>query len=102
MARTSPVAYLVIWLVLLGLTALTFALSGAPLGAWHVPVALLIAATKSALVLAFFMHLKDHSPVNRAFFLLSLVFVALLIAGVLADVATRLPTANPDFGLPLE
>ncbi len=100
-AHGSPLGYVAIWLVLLGLTALTFALHKAPLGAWHVPVALTIATAKSALVVAFFMHLKDHSPVNRAFFLLSLVFVALLITGVVTDALTRLPSTNPDF-LPLE
>jgi cytochrome c oxidase subunit IV len=101
-AHGSLLSYVIIWVILLALTALTYALSKAPLGNWHVPVALMIAGTKSALVITFFMHLKDHSPVNRAFFLLSLVFVVLLISGVLSDVATRLPTANPDFGAPME
>ena len=101
-AHGSPLTYVVIWVALLVLTALTFGLSRAPLGGFHVPVALLIAMGKSTLVLMFFMHLKDHSAVNRAFFLLSLVFVTLLVSLTLADVATRLPSANPSGQLKME
>ncbi|MGQ0505591.1 MAG: cytochrome C oxidase subunit IV family protein [Myxococcaceae bacterium] len=96
-AHGSLGLYVVIWLVLLGLTGLTYVLAKAPLHSWHVPVALGIASTKSLLVLAFFMHLKDHSAVNRAFFILSFVFVLTLLGGVIGDVVTRLPTANPNF-----
>jgi cytochrome c oxidase subunit IV len=87
--------YVLVWGGLLLLTVLTYVLSRAPLGSFHVPVALTIAGVKSALVLAFFMHLKDHPAINRAYLMLAVLLVALLASLLLADAATRFPSANP-------
>ena len=91
----SAVPYLVVWLALLGLTALTYLTGSMHLGAWALPVALTIAAVKSALVAVIFMHLNESSGATRLVFATALVFVALLIFFTVADVATRFKLATP-------
>ncbi len=88
--------YALVWVALLALTILTYALSRlhAP-GGWAVVIALTIAAAKGSLVALFFMHLWDQRGANRLVFLTSLVFVALLVGITLLDNATRFPLANP-------
>ncbi len=66
-------------------------------GAFHTPLAVIIATVKAFLVVWFFMHLSDHGSSNKVFFATSLFFVGLMIALIVADVATRLPSANPNF-----
>ncbi len=94
--RSHMPVYLGVWVALLVLTVVTYAVAKVHLpGAWAVAVALLIASLKGALVALFFMHLWDQRGANRLVFLTSLVFVALLIGLVIADNATRFPLANP-------
>lgn len=93
--------YFVILLALLGLTILTY-LTARPWDSMvpdmlHVPLALFIALVKATLVTWFFMHLNQHGPQNKAFFGVSIFFVALMIAMIVGDVASRNPTANPNF-----
>jgi cytochrome c oxidase subunit IV len=92
---SSPRSYLLVWIALLALTAATFLLSRYEAGRWSVAVALAIAATKSTLVVLFFMHLAEQKGSARLVFVTSLLFVALLIGFVIADVATRFSLANP-------
>ncbi len=88
--------YLVVWLVLLVLTVLTYVVARVHLpGVWAVVVALAIACVKGGAVALFFMHLWDQRGANRLVFGTSLVFVMLLIGLVIADNATRFPLANP-------
>jgi cytochrome c oxidase subunit 4 len=95
--RHSHVArYLIVWIALSVLTALTYGLSRFHIpGAWGVAVALGIATAKGALVALFFMHLWDQRGANRLVFVTSLVFVILLVGLVLSDNATRFPLSNP-------
>ncbi len=94
--RSHMPVYLGVWLALLVLTVVTYAVAKVHLpGAWAVTVALVIASAKGALVALFFMHLWDQRGANRLVFVTSLVFVALLIGLVIADNATRFPLANP-------
>jgi cytochrome c oxidase subunit 4 len=86
---------------LLALTLLTF-LSARELDAYiplmlRVPIAIGIAGVKAGLVIWFFMHLGEHAPTSRAYVIVALVLLTLMIGLVMADVATRLPTANPGF-----
>ncbi len=81
------------WLALALLTGLTFGLSHAALGAWALPIALAIAATKACVVALFFMHLWDQPGVSRLVPIVSVFFVALLAGLVVADVLTRFPLA---------
>jgi cytochrome c oxidase subunit IV len=93
--RHSAVPYVVVWIALLLFTALTYTTGTAHLGKWALPIALGIAATKSALVALIFMHLKDSSGATRLVFVTSLIFVALLLFFTVADVATRFRLATP-------
>lgn len=77
------------WGGLLVLTAVTFGLSFAPLGAAHPVAALLIAAAKAALVLAVFMELA-HARVSGQFALAcAVLLLTALIALAVADVLSR-------------
>ena len=57
---TSYRTYILVWLGLVILTGTTVSLAGMGLGRLAILSALLIAGTKSALVLAYFMHLKSE------------------------------------------
>ena len=87
--------YVVIWLILCFLTGLTVWTGRMHLGNWALPLALLIATTKSLLVLIFFMHLKEDKGVNRMVVAVAVVFVLLLLGITLTDVATRFKGATP-------
>jgi cytochrome c oxidase subunit 4 len=65
--------YILVWIGLVVFTGLTVVVSGVNLKALAVTVALGIAATKSILVLLYFMHLKYEPPLFR-----TLVFVVVL------------------------
>jgi cytochrome c oxidase subunit 4 len=88
--------YLVVWVGLLALTALTYAVRQTDMQEpWHLVAALVIAVVKASLVALFFMHLWDHAGATRLAVLTSVAFAALLIGLVLVDNATRFPYANP-------
>lgn len=106
MARTQPaqsasrehggiVRYVVVWGVLVLLTAITIVVGRFELGAASTAVALAIATAKAALVALFFMHLWDSEGENSLVIVVSLVLVGVLGAGVMADFSTRLPAALP-------
>jgi cytochrome c oxidase subunit 4 len=86
---TAVRTYLLVALVLLLLTGLTIGLAFLPLGAWHTPVALGIAATKALLVAWFFMHLRASRRITRLTALAGLFWLSILLAGTLDDVVTR-------------
>jgi cytochrome c oxidase subunit 4 len=65
--------YILVWIGLVVFTGLTVVVSGVDLKALAVTAALGIAATKSILVLFYFMHLKYEPPLFR-----TLVFVVVL------------------------
>jgi cytochrome c oxidase subunit IV len=86
---------------LLALTAVTF-VSARELDAFvpaaaRVPIALVIATLKGALVVWFFMHLGQHAATSRAYLAAALVLLTLMIGMIVADAATRLPTTNPNW-----
>jgi cytochrome c oxidase subunit 4 len=91
----SAVPYYLVWIALLFFTALTYVTGKQHLGQWALPLALVIACTKSLLVALIFMHLKDSSGTTRLVFATSLVFVGLLLFFTVADVATRFRPATP-------
>lgn len=74
---------------LLVLTSLTLGLSFAPLGPWHVPVALLIAAAKTLLVALVFMDLASQRAVNWLAILVALLLLAVFVGLSSLDVVTR-------------
>lgn len=84
--------YLVTFVALLVLTALSWVLAHVPLGDFELPIALVIALVKSGLVALFFMHLIEQRLSNRLTLLVSVTFLVIIIGFIAADVSTRLPT----------
>ncbi len=75
--------YVLVWLILLGLTITTVAVAGFNLGKFTLLIALFIAAVKSTFVVNIFMGLKFEQPIFKVFLgvaLLTLVSVFVLIA----------------------
>ena len=91
----SAVPYVIVWVALLFFTGLTYVTGTMHLGAWALPVAMTIATTKAAMVAIIFMHLRDSGAATRLVFMTSLIFVALLLALTVSDVATRFTLATP-------
>jgi cytochrome c oxidase subunit 4 len=86
---TAVRTYVLVALLLLLLTGLTISVAFLPLGDWHTPVALGIAATKALLVAWFFMHLRASRSITRLTALAGLFWLAIMLAGTLDDVITR-------------
>jgi cytochrome c oxidase subunit 4 len=74
---------------LLVLTSLTLGLSFAPLGSWHIPVALLIAGAKAVLVALVFMDLVAQRATNWIAIVVALLLLAVFIGLSSLDVLTR-------------
>lgn len=81
--------FVIIWALLGTLTALTVVASRIDLGAANVWVALLIAATKSALVIFFFMNLRQESRLFKVGLLAMLSILAIFIGLTFVDVLYR-------------
>jgi cytochrome c oxidase subunit 4 len=90
--------YAVVWAILLFFTVLTIVTGRINLGAANIFIALIIAVTKATLVVLFFMHLWDMGGVNRLVFVVSVLFLVVLIVGVFGDLTTRLPSSLPNGG----
>lgn len=75
--------YVLIWLILLGLTITTVAVAGIDLGKYTLFVALLIAAIKSGLVINIFMHIKYDDKIFKIF--LVVAFMTLMVAFALTS-----------------
>ncbi len=86
---TSIKVYLKVAVALFALTILTVTAHQLHLGAWAAPVAFLIASIKAALVLLWFMHLKDDSNQNRVIFACGFIFLFILFLFTSVDIATR-------------
>lgn len=74
---------------LIFLTILTVAVAYVPLGPLTIPVAIGIATAKAALVVLFFMALKDDNPVNALTFTIGIIMVVVFITFTLFDTAFR-------------
>ena len=97
--RHGPGRYFLIWALLLGFTVTTVVTGRMDLGAANLPLALTIASIKATLVVLFFMHLSESHGVNRLVFVVSILFVLVLMAGVFGDLLTRFPMSLPG-GIP--
>jgi len=88
--HVSPVSFYVkILFALFFLTGMTYAVSFADLGPASLPVAMLVAAIKATLVVAFFMHLKYDDRYNLFIFLGTLIFIAIFFGFTLFDLEAR-------------
>lgn len=80
--------------ILLILTVLTVTFHTMHLGSLAAPVAFIIATTKAILVMAYFMHLKYDSVINRVIFGTAFFFVTLLFVLCAIDIFTRIPVVS--------
>jgi cytochrome c oxidase subunit IV len=90
--------YILVWIALLLFTGITVWTGKTDLGAANIYVAMIIAVTKATLVVLFFMHLYDEGGVNRLVFVVSVLFLVVLLLGVFADLMWRLPISLPNEG----
>lgn len=81
--------YIIVWLMLLFLTAATVSVSYMQLGVFNAVAALLIASVKASLVALYFMHLRYEKELVWAFALFPIAFLALIIVGTLTDTLFR-------------
>lgn len=81
--------YILIWLGLVALTALTVALAGISLGRWVILTALTIASIKSAMVLFNFMHLHSEEKVFKVFVAVTVLTLAIFVVLTFFDYAFR-------------
>lgn len=81
--------YIIVWAVLLVMTAVTVWVSFFNLGLWNAGVALAIASFKAALVALYFMHLRHEIKLVLGFALFPLLILALIIVGTLTDTLYR-------------
>ncbi|HEV2401032.1 MAG TPA: cytochrome C oxidase subunit IV family protein [Candidatus Sulfotelmatobacter sp.] len=92
MAETvvSKKTYVVVWAVLMCLTALTGAISFINLGEWSTVVAIAIACGKASLVIAFFMHLwYEKQKTIWIWATVSVFWLTLLFVLTMNDYVTR-------------
>jgi cytochrome c oxidase subunit 4 len=85
-----------VFLGLIGLTALTTAAAFVDLGAFNTVVALAIAFSKMLLVILFFMGVRHSSGLVRIIIVAGFFWLALLIAFTMSDYRTRIWTPAPD------
>jgi cytochrome c oxidase subunit 4 len=88
--------YIYIFLALIGLTALTTAVAYVDLGPFNTVVALAIACTKMALVILFFMNVRNSSGLIRIIIIAAFFWFALLLAFTMSDYRTRTWTPAPE------
>lgn len=81
--------YILVWLSLVVFTGLTVVIAGVDLKALAVTVALSIAATKSILVLMYFMHLKYEPSLFRTLVVVVVIALATFIILTFLDILFR-------------
>ena len=82
-------SHTLVYVGLLILTGLTVAAAGIDVGAFNLPIAMLIASCKAGLVLAYFMHIKYEKTYIQAFVLGTSFFMFVVFCLTFADYATR-------------
>jgi cytochrome c oxidase subunit 4 len=81
--------YVMVWLGLVALTAVTASVAGLELGGITIVVALLIAISKSMLVGNYFMHLKFEKAVFKIFVAVCIITFLVIIILTFADLSFR-------------
>jgi len=84
-----PRVYVLVWLTLLALLAVTVSSAFVPLGWANTPVNLAISVTQAALVMLFSMHLRSAHPLLKVIAVIGFIGIAILIILSLFDVLTR-------------
>lgn len=81
--------YLLAYAALMALLGLTMLAAQFDLGAFNVAANLIIAAVKTGIVAWVYMHLREDTALTRFLAGAVIFWIALLIAGILIDTATR-------------
>lgn len=81
--------YIAVFVALLVLTGLTYAVSYMNLGPASLPVAMLVAFAKASLVCAYFMHLAYDDKYHVFIFLSTLIFVGIFFTVTMFDLNSR-------------
>jgi len=81
--------YILVWLGLLVFTGLTVTVAGMNLRNLSILIPLLIASSKSGLVLFFFMHLKYERMLFKIMLFVAVVTLAIFIGFIFFDVSYR-------------
>ena len=87
--RESFVTNVIVLVALVILTVLTVIAAYVPLGPLHVPVALLLAGAKSALVVMFYMHMRHGVRADWVVIGAGLLLIGVLIGMIMSDYDTR-------------
>jgi cytochrome c oxidase subunit IV len=85
-APRSARRYVLAWLALVGLTALSFGVDRLHLGSLSTAIALAVALVKAGIVFVVFMHLDREPFAVRFVAALNVAWVLLLCLGIAADV----------------
>lgn len=91
-AKHPPIplaTYVMIWVALLVLTAVTITAASLHLGGFSVLAAIFIATVKGVLVLLYFMHLKYEDRVFAGMLLLALFTLTIIMVLTFFDVLLR-------------
>ena len=81
--------YFIVWIALLVLTVVTVAVSYVDMKHVTVLTAMLIAATKSMLVLLYFMHIRFEKPLYSVMILAAMVTYGIFVALTFVDYLNR-------------
>jgi cytochrome c oxidase subunit 4 len=81
--------YVLVWLGLVGLTAVTVAVAGFNLGALTLITALSVATVKTILVVNYFMHIKFDNKVFKVFIAVCIVTLFIIMLLMIFDVIYR-------------
>jgi cytochrome c oxidase subunit 4 len=86
---SSIKSYVVIFLTLMVLTAVTIFAAYINLGPWNKVLALGIASFKATLVVLYFMHVKYASRMTKLIVVTGFFFLAILLAETMVDYGSR-------------
>ena len=86
---TSVRTYLLVFIALMVLTAITVLVAFQDFGAWNDVVALTIAVIKAGLVVLFFMHIYHSTRLSKLVVVSGLVWLVILIGLTLSDYLSR-------------
>jgi len=86
---TSYTTYIIVWVVLMILTATTVYVSYLDFGTLNIVIAMVVASIKATAVALFFMHLKFEDSITWAFAIFPLTLLALLFGMTVLDTFTR-------------
>lgn len=86
---TGNTTYIIVWIILMVLTAVTVYVSYVDFGLLNIVIAMGVASIKASVVALYFMHLKAEDSITWVFALFPLSLLALLIGMTILDTFTR-------------